>query len=137
MSTTVTRTTVATKDAASDQLKLLLLLAADWLNGDRTHARDIAELVVALTPVTAPPGNVDVPYAEQRGGQLTCTMGNWSNAPTSYAYQWKRGATNIGGNSSTYAVTSADVGTTVTCVVTATNALGSTVAPPSNAVLVV
>jgi hypothetical protein len=137
MSTTTVTRTVATKDAASDQLKLLLLLAADWLNGDRTHAREIGELVVALTPVTAPPGNIDVPYAEQRGGQLNCTMGNWSNAPASYAYQWKRGTTNIGTDSSSYTVTPADVGTTVTCVVTATNALGSTVAPPSNAVLVV
>ena len=30
--------TPAPRDAAADQLKLLLLLTADWLNGDRTHA---------------------------------------------------------------------------------------------------
>jgi hypothetical protein len=40
----------AAKDTAAEQLTLLLLLASDWLQGDRTHAEEIAELVAALTP---------------------------------------------------------------------------------------
>ena len=89
-------------------------------------------------PVKAPAGppvNVDVPYVEQVADHMTCTMGNWQNVPDSYAYQWKRDGTNIGTGAAQYTVTGADVGKTFTCVVTATNAAGSTAAPPSNGVV--
>jgi hypothetical protein len=58
---------------------------------------------------------------------LTTTNGTWANSPTSFSYQWKRGATNIGTNASTYTLVQADAGNTsnITCVVTATNAGGS------------
>jgi len=62
------------------------------------------------------------------GQTLTSTTGTWSGIPTpTYSYQWKRGATNIGTNSSTYTLVQADAGNTsnITCVVTATNAGGS------------
>ena len=57
---------------------------------------------------------------------LTSTNGTWTNSPTSYAYQWKRGATNIGTNANTYQLVLADSTAEITCVVTATNAGGST-----------
>jgi hypothetical protein len=57
---------------------------------------------------------------------LTTTNGTWTNSPTSYAYQWKRGATNIGTNANTYQLVPADSTADITCVVTATNATGST-----------
>ena len=57
---------------------------------------------------------------------LTTTDGTWTGTPTSFSYQWKRGATNIGTNANTYTLVSADAGTNITCVVTATNATGST-----------
>ena len=60
------------------------------------------------------------------GGVLTSTTGTWSNSPISYAYQWKRGATNIGTNNNNYTLVAADSGAAITCVVTATNASGST-----------
>jgi hypothetical protein len=41
-----------------------------------------------------------------------------------------------GTNTATYTVTPADVGKTATCVVTATNAVGSTAAPASNPVII-
>lgn len=58
---------------------------------------------------------------------LSCSTGTWTGAPSpSYTYQWQRNGSNISGaNSSTYALKSADIGTTVRCVVTATNAAGS------------
>lgn len=56
---------------------------------------------------------------------LTCSTGTWTGSPTSYSYQWKRGVTNVGTNSSTYTLVTADVGSTMTCTVTATNAVGS------------
>ena len=62
------------------------------------------------------------------GQALTSTTGTWTGTPTpTYSYQWKRGATNIGTNSSTYTLVAADAGNTsnITCVVTATNTGGS------------
>jgi len=67
------------------------------------------------------------------GDILTTDDGSWTGSPTSYAYQWKRGATNIGTNANTYTLVNADAGQSITCVVTATNAGGSTPAT-SNAV---
>jgi hypothetical protein len=73
-------------------------------------------------PATAPPVNVDVPYVSGTGtvgSTLNCTMGNWQNTPTSYAYAWKSdGATDVGTGSS-YVVAATDAGHSVTCVVTA------------------
>jgi hypothetical protein len=57
---------------------------------------------------------------------LTSTTGTWTGIPIpTYSYQWKRGVANIGTNSSTYTLVSADAGQTITCVVTATNVGGS------------
>jgi hypothetical protein len=64
---------------------------------------------------------------EQQGNTLSTTNGTWSNSPSSYTYQWKRNGSSIGGaTASTYALVSADVGATIKCTVTATNAGGST-----------
>lgn len=87
-------------------------------------------------PPTAPPVVVDVPYVEQVGATLTCTMGNWENTPTAYAYQWQLDGADVGSDSASVDVTPAAVGHSATCVVTASNAIGSTTAPPSNAVVV-
>ena len=85
----------------------------------------------------AAPVNVDVPYVQQEGADLTCTMGNWHGEPTSYAYKWMRDGTNLSGaTSATYSTLESDVGKSFTCTVAATNAMGETVAPPSNAVVV-
>lgn len=66
------------------------------------------------------------------GNVLTTTDGTWTGSPSSYAYQWKRNATNIGTNTNTYTLVSADAGTNITCIVTATNASGSTPATSGN-----
>jgi hypothetical protein len=126
----------ATRDATEDQLKLLLLLSTDWLNGDRTHSAEIATLTAGLAGAQGAPVNVDVPYVSQTGATLFCTMGNWSGEPTSYAYAWDMDGVAAGGTDPTYAVQSGDVGKSATCAVTATNAQGSTAAPMSNAVTV-
>jgi len=98
------------------------------------------ELVLAGLGVLAPPpvapGNIDIPHVSQTAEVLTCTLGNWTGEPTSYAFQWKMGAANVGTNAATYTVQPGDVGATATCIVTATNAHGSTPAPPSNGVVV-
>jgi hypothetical protein len=105
---------------------------------EQRDAGSRAATLIDVTPaVTDPPVNVDVPYVEQVGDLLTCTMGNWDNEPTSYSYQWKSdGTATIGTDASQYTVTPDDAGHTITCIVTATNAIGSTAAPPSNGVAI-
>ena len=125
------------RDAAADAQRLLLLLVADWLNNDRTHSREIAALAAAMTAAAGPPVNVDVPSASLSGATASCTMGNWTGEPTSYAYAWHSdGVAIAGAASATYAVQPDDSGHSLACVVTATNALGSTAAPMSNAIVV-
>jgi hypothetical protein len=90
----------------------------------------------AQSPAPVAPSNVTVPYVSQSGDVLNCTMGTWTGEPTGYAYQWRIDGANVGTNSPNYTATTANVGNTATCVVTATNAAGSGTAPPSNAVVI-
>ena len=94
----------------------------------------------AMTPV-----NEDVPAVLTNGAltgtghvgdTLTCTNGNWLGVPTGYAYQWKSAGANVGTNSNTYTPVAGDVGKSITVVVTATNAAGSTAAPASHGVAI-
>ena len=126
----------APRDAAADAQRMLLLLTADWLNGDRTHAAEIAGILASLTAAVGPPVNVDVPAVTQTGATLFCTMGNWTGSPTGYAYAWHQDGVVNGATDPTYAVTPEDSGHSLACVVTATNALGSTDAPQSNAIAI-
>jgi hypothetical protein len=128
--------TATPRDTGADQTRLLLLLAGDWLNNDRTHAREIAALVTSLTAAAGPPVNVDVPFVSQEGAVLNCTMGNWQGEPTAYAYAWMADGVANDGTGATYTVKPEDAGKSLACVVTATNAMGSTTAPMSNAVAI-
>ena len=90
-----------------------------------------------VAPVnTAPPTVSGTPTV---GQTLTASNGTWSNAPTSYAYQWVR--CNGGGNScvnvangtqKTYTLVGADSGHTMRVRVTASNADGSATAESGN-----
>ena len=60
------------------------------------------------------------------GSVLTSTTGTWTNSPSSFTYQWVRGFINVGTNANTYTLVQADSAAAITCVVTATNASGST-----------
>ena len=82
------------------------------------------------------PANTTVPAVTQTGTTLTCTQGEWSGEPTSYAYAWKLDDAAAGSDAATYECRPADVGKSATCTVTATNAAGSTAAPPSVGVVV-
>lgn len=87
-------------------------------------------------PITNPPVNTAAPVVTQVDPNLVATTGTWDNSPTSYVYQWEKGGTVIGGNYMNYPISFADVGSTITCTVTATNNIGSTQGPPSNDVVV-
>ena len=106
---------------------------------------DIASMVPAGVelpdpepPQTQAPVNVDVPYLSPDGASvgdtLNCTMGNWNNVPSEYFYSWKRDGGPLTGSGNSYVVADGDAGHAITCVVTAQNAIGTTTAPPSNAV---
>jgi hypothetical protein len=86
------------------------------------------------TPDASPPVNVDVPMVSQDAAALNCTMGNWDGEPDAYAYQWLRDGVEVGDGTAVHPVTEADIGVDFACVVTASNAAGSTVAPVSNTV---
>ncbi len=65
-----------------------------------------------------------------QGQTLSASTGTWSNAPTSYAYQWRRcdsggaNCVNVGSGLASYVLAAADVGSTVRVVVTASNGSG-------------
>lgn len=71
------------------------------------------------------------------GAVLSCNRGIWTGDPFSFAYQWKRdGTTNIGTGVASYTTVAGDSTHSITCVVTATNHHGVTVANPSNAIAI-
>jgi hypothetical protein len=82
------------------------------------------------------PVNTAVPAVTQSGTTLSCTQGEWTGEPTSYAYAWQVNSVGVGTDAATYDVQPADVGQSATCTVTATNAAGSAAAPPSVGVVV-
>jgi polysaccharide biosynthesis protein PslG len=89
-------------------------------------------------PVVTAPASTALPQLSgttQAGQALTADTGSWSGQPTAYAYQWQRcnstgsACANIAGaTSTTYTLSSTDVGATLRATVTASNAGGSTAA---------
>lgn len=107
----------------------------------------VAQFYQGVVPVTAPntTSGIDVSLLEVTstkpassgapaltgttsiGSVLSCSQGSWNNNPASVAYKWLRNGSAVAGQTgNTYTVQSADVGTGISCEVTATNAAGST-----------
>lgn len=95
--------------------------------------------VVSLKSGGVPPSSIVAPVISGTaivGQTLSSTTGTWlGTLPITYSYQWKRGVTNVGTNSSSYTLVAADAGQSITCEVTATNAFGFASAT-SNSILV-
>lgn len=84
----------------------------------------------ATSPVSAvAPVNTVAPVVSgtaQQGQTLSTTDGTWTGTSPTFTYQWQRAGVNIGSaTASTYVLVSADYGSAIRCVVTATNAAGS------------
>lgn len=104
-------------------LPLVAMIAACGVAGSVAYARSAAA-----------PQNTALPQisgSAKEGATLTASNGTWSNAPTSYAYQWRRCASDgrtcgdiTGATTQTYSVAAADIGRTLRVVVTASNADG-------------
>jgi Concanavalin A-like lectin/glucanases superfamily len=116
--------------------------AASVQLGNETAAQQftlVADNIGVQTSNTGPPVNTAPPTisgSAQQGQTLTASPGSWSGAqPIGFAYQWKRcdasgaNCANIGAaSSSSYQLTSADVGNTIVIAVTASSSAGSAIA---------
>jgi hypothetical protein len=119
-----------------------LILLINAAKGGNLSNSQIISAIDDAVGVAHAPAVISTPYASAGasppivGTVVSVTNGTWTGAPTSYAYQWRRDGTNIvGATAASYTLIAADVGGhQITCVVTATNATGSTAAPPSNAI---
>ena len=91
-----------------------------------------AEAVAAGLRSNLPPRVVAAPTISgtpHKGSILTCSTGEWEGSPTTFAWQWSRNGVAVEGSSgATYTVSGIDVGSALTCAVTATNEFGSTTA---------
>ena len=122
-----------TPDAADDGFTIRV--GARGVNiggiGSLTYSTAIGPIGAAAVPV-APPLNLTLPTITgipAVGETLTSSVGSWANAPDSYARQWRRdGADIAGAQAISYLLDAADLGAMISVAVTATNAVGSTVA---------
>ena len=95
------------------------------------HAQGIGVIDGVVNPIVPIfPSNTIAPVisgATALGSVLTSTTGTWIGTPApTFAYQWRRGVTNItSATNSTYTLVVGDSAQNITCVVTATNTLGS------------
>ena len=125
-STAISGATSAAYTCAQADVGSALFCAVTATNGGGSTTANSAAtsnvLALAPTNTTAPA----ISGTAQVGQTLTCSQGTWSNAPTSYAYQWMRNGVAISGaTASTYTPVAADVGNPLTCTVTATNSGGT------------
>jgi|GEM_PF-6901071 len=111
--------TVPSDFAPADTLQIFV----EEANGD--NFTDFASAYVSLATPPALAGAVSITGTAKYGETLMAVPEITSNLPGALTYQWKRGTSNIGTDSSTYTLTSADVGQTVTVTVTAANYFGS------------
>lgn len=101
------------------------------------NSRSWVQITIAFVPGGIAPANTVLPAISGStvvGNVLSTTNGTWNNIPTSFTYQWYSAGSPIGGaTSSTYTSQVTDVGNTITVIVTATNATGSTPATSGGA----
>ncbi len=100
-------------------------LEGDWESSDG----DFGTMELMDDAGTVAPDNVLDPFITGSAVEdetLTVFFGGWVGA-TGYTYQWKSATVDImGATSKTYVLTSAEVGDTITCAVSATNLIGTT-----------
>jgi hypothetical protein len=125
--------TAASYTVAGADVGSTLRVTVTATNGAGQASADSA--ATAVVPQPQPPVNTQLPQVSGQatvGSQLQATSGSWSGSPApTYAYQWQRcdsGGANcqpIGAaTAASYAIVSADVGSTLLVTVTASNSAG-------------
>lgn len=115
--------------------ELILLPSQSTLSTFRNNINEYYNIYTIPVNTVAPviSGTPNVGY------MLLSSTGTWSDGntpPITYSYQWKRNGSNIiGATSSAYTMVNADLGTTITCTVTATNSIGNNSANSSNSIV--
>jgi hypothetical protein len=124
----ITDATADSYDITADDQGHLLCCEVTATNILGTLAETSA--VVAVPAPLGAPVNTAAPVvtgSATLGQTLSCSSGGWSGAIAGFTYQWLRGGVAIdGATASTYQLTVADCGTSVSCVVTAGNEAGDT-----------
>ncbi len=124
-------TTTASDSGTAVQCQVAATVAGEGTSL-RTHTTPVS---VAPLSLTTPPSTGSTPQVSGTanvGQTLSCAPNFWGGSP-SFAYQWFRNGSPIGGaTASTYTLVAADKGAAVQCRVTGTNAGGSAVAFSSN-----
>ena len=135
--TAIDGATASTYELTANDVGLAIRVVVTATNEDGSTSatsRATALVTAATSPPPAPPTDTTLPSISGtpiEGDTLKATAGTWEGSPTSYAYQWEdctgASCTKISGaTTSTHKLTTSDVGHTLTVVVTATNAGGST-----------
>jgi hypothetical protein len=135
-------TTAGTFAVGNDTRFLQIPVQAGEISGLLTSVASLQATIISLQSSVATlqagvgtlqsnsPANTAVPVISTPSGLtvgsiITVSNGSWTNTPT-YGFQWKRNTTIIAGaTNANYTLVTADVGDTLTCTVTATNAVGS------------
>jgi hypothetical protein len=116
--------------------------------GTGTQRQRLMSVYATYSPVSpSPPVNTGLPLVSGQavvGSVLSASTGTWSgSSPMSFAFQWRRCDASGGGcfdivpaASSTYTLTSADFGSTVRVVVTASNPAGQAAATSAQTAVV-
>ena len=114
---------VATLWDEDDSQATIRTAAEDWVRSPRAGFSEWSGAGAGVPANTAIPS---ISGTATEGDVLSASTGSWTNSPTSYAYQWRRGGSDISGaTSASYTLVTADVGATITVRVTATNGSGS------------
>lgn len=105
--------------------------------GQQYRAARTAGYAPALPPATTLPVNTVAPAitgTTTNGQTLTCSTGTWTGTATiTYTRQWRRNGVDVAGRTaSTYLLGAADVGTVISCRVTASNAFADVSALSNN-----
>lgn len=115
-----------------DDLTRDLLLLVNKGRNDLGAAAMGSILTSLSTASIFPPVNTAAPVVSSASlsvaadSAATATVGTWTNAPTSYTYQWLRNTAPIAGQTAqTHLLVAADIGFNLSCMVTAHNADGT------------
>lgn len=100
----------------------------DWKETSQADWKFDWDSVTGSNPGLPAPVNTVLPAISgtaRIGNVLTASTGTWGGASNTYTYQWMRNGEDVDGSTaSTYSLTVADLGFTMSVRVTATNASG-------------